>query len=211
MTVESVCSQSVCLAPSSSNGKSSRPIEALIADILENIAHGVMLINTQGRQIYANAYAHGINQQLIATESESEGVAAVIWNACLAFVEICDRPQTPALMREAILQTPSCACLMIRVKWLSLSSLAEPLLLVMLEDQRHTAQQTAQVEAKCYRLTPRETEVWLLRSQGLRYQQIAKKLYIGVNTVKRHLKSIYAKREIADKIMPPDGLSLDRN
>ena len=74
MTVESVCSQSVCLAPSSSNGKSDRPIEALIADILENIAHGIMLINTQGRQIYANAYAHRINEQLIAAGREAVGI-----------------------------------------------------------------------------------------------------------------------------------------
>jgi DNA-binding CsgD family transcriptional regulator len=37
--------------------------------------------------------------------------------------------------------------------------------------------------------------VWVLRRTNHSYDDIALALYITVNTVKRHLKSIYAKRK----------------
>ena len=41
----------------------------------------------------------------------------------------------------------------------------------------------------------------MLRRANRTYDEIARELYITVNTVKRHLKSIYAKRkEVADAI-----------
>ena len=73
-------------------------------------------------------------------------------------------------------------------------------------------------EAKQYGLTKRETEIWLLRQlESCSYQEIASRLSISVDTVKRHLKKIYAKRsealnatfqeteepeQTADKILP---------
>ena len=50
------------------------------------------------------------------------------------------------------------------------------------------------VVAKRYGLTKRETEVWRLQRGGLSYQQIAKKLFISLNTVKRHLQSVHGKQ-----------------
>jgi len=42
----------------------------------------------------------------------------------------------------------------------------------------------------------RREDVWLLRRANHSYEEIAAKLYIAVNTVKRHLKSIHAKRKM---------------
>ena len=193
MAVEPFFSQSAHPATEVSTG----PTETHVVDILENIAYGILLINTQGHRIYANAYAHWINHQLAVAESQSEGIASVIWKVCQEFVEVCDRAQNSTLTSNSVLQTNPFPRLRLRVKWLPLETLSEPLLMVILEDQHQTAQQAALIEAKRYRFTPRETEVWLLRSKEYSYRQIAQELFIGLNTVKRHLKSIYAKRKAA--------------
>ena len=64
-------------------------------------------------------------------------------------------------------------------------------------------QQLARVQStddnKRYSLTPREADVWQLRQQGATYQEIAQELFISVNTVKKHLKSILAKQQFVEK------------
>jgi DNA-binding CsgD family transcriptional regulator len=54
-------------------------------------------------------------------------------------------------------------------------------------------QLTAIAEAQEWRLTPRETEVWLLRRSGYTSIGIASQLGITINTVKKHFKNIYRK------------------
>jgi DNA-binding CsgD family transcriptional regulator len=82
----------------------------------------------------------------------------------------------------------------VRVQWLTLERFNSPYLLIMLEDQTQTAKTAALLEAVQFNLTPRETQVWVLRSINYSYEEIAHELFITLNTVKRHLKSIYAKR-----------------
>lgn len=82
-----------------------------------------------------------------------------------------------------------------RVKWLDLPITAQSYLLVSLENKTRSAQSTALIEAVQYNLTPRERAVWVLKRANRTYEEIAKELYITVNTVKRHMKSIYVKRK----------------
>jgi RNA polymerase sigma factor (sigma-70 family) len=64
-----------------------------------------------------------------------------------------------------------------------------------LKDPVRLDQNYVVTKAKQYGLTKRETEIWLLRQlENCSYQEIASRLSISVNTVKRHLKKIYAKR-----------------
>lgn len=49
-------------------------------------------------------------------------------------------------------------------------------------------------------LTEREKEVMHLLSRGLTYQQISDELTISHETVKMHLKNIYRKLEVENKI-----------
>jgi LuxR family maltose regulon positive regulatory protein len=44
-----------------------------------------------------------------------------------------------------------------------------------------------------FALTQRETEVLSLINDGLMYKQISRKLYVSINTVKRHTKGIFRK------------------
>jgi DNA-binding CsgD family transcriptional regulator len=50
--------------------------------------------------------------------------------------------------------------------------------------------QMALVEAQRWGLTPRQGEVWWLRQCGCSYGEIAQRLFISVNTVKRHCQAI---------------------
>jgi DNA-binding CsgD family transcriptional regulator len=65
---------------------------------------------------------------------------------------------------------------------------------VIIEDQYESRKNAAIADAQKYGLTSREAEVWLLHQAKHTYQQIAEKLYISRNTVKKHLKNIYAKQ-----------------
>lgn len=49
------------------------------------------------------------------------------------------------------------------------------------------------------KLSYRESEVLALLSQGLRNRAIAKALYVGEETVKSHLKSIYRKLGVSSR------------
>jgi len=53
-------------------------------------------------------------------------------------------------------------------------------------------------------LTPREVEIYGLLAEGLRNCQIAERLFISVNTVRWHLRSLYSKLGIHDRF---DGAS----
>lgn len=91
----------------------------------------------------------------------------------------------------------------VRVQWLDWPATEDSYLVVLLDDPTQAAEATARLEALRYNLTPREREVWVLRQANQSYEAIAQALYISVNTVKRHLKSIYAKRK---QVLDDQGL-----
>jgi DNA-binding CsgD family transcriptional regulator len=88
--------------------------------------------------------------------------------------------------------------LRVRTQWLELKENNKSYLLVTIEDQYLATRNLASLEAKNYGLTPRETQIWLLRRTHCSYQEIASRLYITLNTVKKHMKNIYRKLESAN-------------
>jgi DNA-binding CsgD family transcriptional regulator len=67
-------------------------------------------------------------------------------------------------------------------------------IVVFLENCDEILQDDLRVQRKKYDLTERESEVWLLLRKEHSYQEIAEMLQISLNTVKTHVKNIYAKR-----------------
>jgi NarL family two-component system response regulator LiaR len=60
--------------------------------------------------------------------------------------------------------------------------------------------QQSEPDSNAYGLSEREQEVLRLLSDGLQYKEIAESLFISSNTVKNHLKSIYKKLHVQNKI-----------
>ncbi|WP_421657027.1 helix-turn-helix transcriptional regulator [Leptothermofonsia sp. ETS-13] len=71
---------------------------------------------------------------------------------------------------------------------------SRPYILVFLENCTDSLRQELRIEQKKYDLTDREAEIWMLLRQEYTYQEIAKMLQISLNTVKTHVKNVYAKR-----------------
>ncbi|MBD2019793.1 hypothetical protein H6F43_06275 [Leptolyngbya sp. FACHB-36] len=67
-------------------------------------------------------------------------------------------------------------------------------ILILLENCDERLQEDLRIERKKYDLTDREAEIWMLLRQEYTYQDIAKLLQISLNTVKTHVKNVYAKR-----------------
>jgi len=67
-------------------------------------------------------------------------------------------------------------------------------IVVFLENCDEVLQEDLRVQRKKYDLTERESEIWLLLRKEHSYQEIAETLQISLNTVKTHVKNIYAKR-----------------
>lgn len=67
-------------------------------------------------------------------------------------------------------------------------------LLIVLEDRQQTIRNRALSDVPLFGLTKRETEIWQLRLRGDGYKEISSALWISVDTVKKHIKNILAKR-----------------
>ncbi|MGD1861353.1 MAG: helix-turn-helix transcriptional regulator [Leptolyngbyaceae cyanobacterium] len=95
--------------------------------------------------------------------------------------------------------TKDTIALRIRSRWLKLEGFDQPCILLIVEDQQQMVQDIVLDEAQDWGLTPREQQVWLLHQAGHTYVEIAEKLFISKNTVKKHMRSIYAKRRADDE------------
>jgi DNA-binding CsgD family transcriptional regulator len=84
--------------------------------------------------------------------------------------------------------------LRISARWFQIDCLEHSCLLLTLEDRYQVHKNIAADEAQKCGLTAREKEVWLLHRANYTYKQIALELSISTNTVKKHMRSIYAKR-----------------
>ena len=84
----------------------------------------------------------------------------------------------------------------LNAEWIQLGAENPHHILIIIEDLTEASRQRALSDAYRYNLTPREMEVWELSLQGFTYRQISEKLFIAINTVKKHMKTIHSKRRL---------------
>lgn len=166
-------------------------------DLLEGLPIGLLIFGPQGTLILSNSCARSICNQLPkASEPVPPQFACPyflpqpIRRMCRAVIESRDLfPEQPVII-EDVVPLDSFTTIQIRARWLKLET--DSYLLVMLE----TEPQNEFMPHQQLQLTEREAEVWQLRRAGYPYKAIAAQLQITLNTVKKHIKNIHAKRTV---------------
>ena len=164
---------------------------------LESLQDGFIIASQSGEVHQINEPAERICELL---RSESGNLPIEIWRVCesailhwrgsananqniLSFQKI-------GLDAEIIL--PEIGTVRVRVQNIKIAQTS--CLLIVLEDRQQTIRNRALSDATIFGLTERETEVWQLRLRGDGYKEISAALWISVDTVKKHVKNILAKR-----------------
>lgn len=169
----------------------------LFQGILEGMPDGILIVSEHGRILQSNDLGRRLCEQLIDRPMPIDAVPKAIQNLCEVLI---DSRKTFAshvisnFLIEDDIQAHAGITIRVRVRWLSEDS-SDQRILVVLEDRFQTARMRAIAESQRYGLTEREAEIWLYRCIGYTYKKISQHLFITVDTVKKHVKSIHAKRE----------------
>ena len=181
--------------PSSTGTTSSNEQGYLLRAVIESFVDGILILTTQREFLHANECARRICRQLMQGTVSNSVIPQEIWRVCESLIDSSDLYPEERIFIESEVDIDTKVKLRIRARWLQLSTSDRNFLLVTLEDRNQTSQGMALADAKRYGLTDREAEVWILRRSNFSYKEIAAKLYITINTVKKHLKNIYAKQQ----------------
>jgi DNA-binding CsgD family transcriptional regulator len=167
----------------------------LLQAIIEGFVDGVLIVNEKREWIHANKRARWICQHFYSDQLERNSVPQPIWHICESLIDSRKLFPDQKMIIEADIETNNADVFRVRVRWLQLDASDSAYLLVTIEDRNQSTKNTAIAEAQKYNLTAREAEVWSLRRANYSYKEIATKLYITTNTVKKHLKNVYAKQQ----------------
>lgn len=179
------------------NYQTSQSDGLFLQSVLESFFDGILVLTEQKQLIHANELARQICQQLTQGKPGQDLIPKEIWRVCQALIESRSLYEEQPVIIESEITTNKLKTVRIRTRWIKLSEIQQTCLLVILEDRHQSVQNLALAEVNKYGLTPREAEVWLLRRTNTPLKEIAAELTISINTVKKHLKHIYAKRETA--------------
>jgi DNA-binding CsgD family transcriptional regulator len=174
-----------------------------LQSILECLGDGILIVTDAGEVIHANRYAQQLCRRMGTYSGSMPTLHQSIWRICQSLIKkrnfSSDYLEKGTVSHRTIILDEELrvneSLIRVRVRWLNLEEVACPCLLITLEDQYESARYRAIAEALKYGLTNRETEVWLLKRIGCTYKQIAAQLHIAEDTVKKHIKNIYARRE----------------
>ncbi|BAZ25824.1 two-component response regulator, CheY subfamily protein [Kalymmatonema gypsitolerans NIES-4073] len=167
----------------------------LLQAVIESFLDGILILSTERELLHANECGRRICRQLIPGGSSPDTIPEEVWRVCESLIDSRELFPGEKIFLESELETDRGVELRIRARWLPLTTGEQNFVLVILEDRNQTSQSMTLFDAKKYGLTNREAEVWLLRRANLSYKEIAEQLYITINTVKKHLKNIYAKQQ----------------
>ncbi|MBE9141073.1 helix-turn-helix transcriptional regulator [Nodosilinea sp. LEGE 07088] len=190
-------SASLPIAASSTQETANLP---LLNAVLEGFVDGILVLSVDGTCVHSNQKGRTLCRDLSDSPSDSS------LPTCLTVMGQHLRESRELYPDTLLVLTQEFTArsghqIRVRVQWLDFPATADSYLLVSLENKTRSAHASALLEAVQYNLTPRERAVWVLRRANRTYEEIAQELYITVNTVKRHLKSIYAKRkDVTDTI-----------
>ncbi|MBH8553967.1 LuxR family transcriptional regulator [Nostocaceae cyanobacterium CENA357] len=166
-----------------------------LQEILEGLGDGILILTAAGELVHANASAYHICCQLNQGHFDSNSIPSTIWHLCQSLLDSQRFLSDPIMMLSDEIVLDKLTIFRIRVRFLDLETFDIPCLLVTIENRYESMKNIAIAEIKKYELTPREAEIWCLYRSNYSYKEIATKLHITLNTVKKHMKNIHAKRQ----------------
>jgi len=168
-----------------------------INDLVNFFPDGVLVLDHEGSIVFSNNYANQICQRILEETPATAPAANEIWQLYQLLKQAKEgaiAPQRLALMEGEFYAGPG-NDIRVRIQTVELEQTDGLCFLIVLEDRQETVRRAAIAEIRKFKLTPREAEVWVWRRMGMTYNEIADKLFVTIDTVKKHLKNIYAKRE----------------
>lgn len=179
----------------------------VLSRVLELLPQGVLVLSSDLRLLYHNYKAKQLCQLLSQERLTDRSLPRPLTDLCRKVVND-QRAIAATLATEWEIATGQVVRLSARLMWPSTEpdpdarsplveapcNQASPCVVVFIENYHDRIQQEAKIQQQKYDLTERETEIWSLLQQELTYQEIAQKLQISLNTVKTHVKNVYAKR-----------------
>ncbi|MEM6252420.1 MAG: helix-turn-helix transcriptional regulator [Cyanobacteria bacterium P01_D01_bin.156] len=175
-------------------------LSSLLKAALDNLVDGLLIVAASGRVLQANTTAARVCDSLTVSDvflPEISKIPAVLWRLCSPiFKKISDGIEAH-LEGEFDITNVNHQPIRVRIQPLNLKIQEEDCLMLILEDRYQAYRRRAIADGQRYGLTPREVDVWVLRLQEQSYEAIAGTLFITENTVKKHVKSILAKRRIS--------------
>ncbi|MEH2121523.1 helix-turn-helix transcriptional regulator [Nostoc sp.] len=166
-----------------------------LQEVIEGLEDGILILSKAGKVIHANASAHRLCCQFNQGNFNQNFVPPAIWNLCKSLVNSRYLFSDKLLILSDEIVLDKSNIFRIRVRLLDLDEFEVPCLLVTIENQYESVKNVALTEIKKFDLTPREAEIWFLYRSNYSYKEIANKLYITINTVKKHMKNIHTKRQ----------------
>lgn len=188
-------SQTQATQPTDQTYEEQTESRTLLQSVIEGLVDGILIVTDEGKIVHANNRAQRICRLLNQEFSRCKRVPQPIWHVCQLLIQNRDLYPEQLIILEDEIHTCSSVSLRIRARWLELKNVDRPCLLVTLEDRFQSVKNLAIAEARKYNLTERETQVWMLKRAEYSYKAIAAELHIALDTVKKHLKSIHAKRD----------------
>lgn len=169
--------------------------------VLECLVDGILILSKEGEIVHANAQALLLCQKLLTNSSHNRQIPREVWRVCQSLIDSRNLFPSQQMVIESEVITNHLTPLRLRGRWLSMADGTRPFMLITLEDRHQSLQNLANTDMKQYGLTSREAEIWSLRRSEHSYKEIASKLYISENTVKKHMKNIHIKRKKAQMVV----------
>ena len=165
----------------------------LMKGVLEGFMDGILLLTHQGELVHINSNADKIIAEFSEDQPQLKRLGREINRIYQVVVDSYELyPKSPVVI-ESEISSVGLDSLRVRARWLQLEGYPDPLVLILLENQKHSIQSLITDEVEKYGLTEREAEIWALRRSKYSYKKIAAELYISLNTVKKHMKNIRSK------------------
>ncbi|MFB2981095.1 LuxR C-terminal-related transcriptional regulator [Microseira sp. BLCC-F43] len=166
--------------------------------LAESLREGLMIISRNVKPVYVNRQAKELCQTLAENDPSWAGLPEVVSEICHKLIKNGNGSDQPVILE---CQAAGGQTIRVRASWLnsyasddSRGTGRAQYILVFLENRNEILQEELQFEQQKYQFTDREMEIWSLLRQDYSYQEIAATLHISLNTVKTHVKNIYAKK-----------------